>query len=125
MVKAFSLVQFTFPGVPLVYYGDETMLEGELDPDNRRPMPWNSLDQASVKWFSDLAGLRKSDSCYTKGEITFVNMDDNDIFAYKRTWEDREKMVIIDRKHRGIEYFDKKVYSVVTQAGNWAWLLEK
>lgn len=125
MVKAFSLVQFTFPGVPLVYYGDETMLEGELDPDNRRPMPWDSLDQASVKWFSSLAGLRKSDPCYTKGEITFVNMDDSDIFAYKRTCEGREKMIIIDRKHRGIEYFDKKVYSVVTQAGNWAWLLEK
>lgn len=44
LVKAFSLIQFTIPGVPLIYYGDETCLEGERDPDNRRTYPWNAQD---------------------------------------------------------------------------------
>lgn len=125
MVKAFTMVMFTFPGIPLIYYGDETLLEGSTDPDNRRPMPWNNLDESSVKWFSDMARLRRSDSVYTKGEISFVDMKDDDIFAYKRTLDEKEIMVIIDRKHRGIEYFDKKVYSVLADADGWGYVLER
>ncbi len=125
MVKAFSLVQFTFPGVPLVYYGDETMLEGLTDPDNRRPMPWTSLDEDSIKWFADMASMRKSDKVFTRGDITFVDMENDDVFAYKRTTDNKEIMVIIDRIHTGIEYFDKKVYSVLVSAGNWGYVIEK
>lgn len=35
------LFQMTYPGVPLVYYGDEVGLRGGEDPDNRRPMVWD------------------------------------------------------------------------------------
>lgn len=35
------LFQMTYPGVPLVYYGDEVGLRGGDDPDNRRPMIWD------------------------------------------------------------------------------------
>jgi cyclomaltodextrinase len=33
--------QFTLPGVPMIYYGDEVGLEGDNDPDCRRTMPWD------------------------------------------------------------------------------------
>ncbi|MCB9714033.1 MAG: hypothetical protein H6712_09275 [Myxococcales bacterium] len=35
-------VIMTTPGAPLVYYGDEIGLAGAGDPDNRRPMDWNT-----------------------------------------------------------------------------------
>ena len=35
-----QVLQFTWPGCPLVYYGDELGLEGADDPHNRAPMPW-------------------------------------------------------------------------------------
>ncbi len=35
-----SLVQFTVPGAPTVYYGDEVGLTGDDDPDDRRTFPW-------------------------------------------------------------------------------------
>jgi glycosidase len=43
---------FTYPGTPMLYYGDEVGLEGDDDPDCRRPMPWN--EQA---WRKNLQAL--------------------------------------------------------------------
>lgn len=38
-VKLSTLLLFTFPGAPSIYYGDEIGLEGEFDPDSRRGFP--------------------------------------------------------------------------------------
>ena len=38
--KFAQVLQFTWPGCPLIYYGDELGLEGADDPHNRAPMPW-------------------------------------------------------------------------------------
>ena len=42
MVKMLLALQFTFPGIPAVYYGDEIGLEGGDEPGNRGAMPWNA-----------------------------------------------------------------------------------
>jgi len=39
-LKLAVLWQMTYPGVPLIYYGDEAGLEGVEEPLNRRPYPW-------------------------------------------------------------------------------------
>ncbi|WP_420834842.1 alpha-amylase family glycosyl hydrolase [Thermogladius calderae] len=44
LLKLLIALNFTLPGSPAVYYGDEVGLEGGDDPDNRRPMPWDSKD---------------------------------------------------------------------------------
>jgi alpha-glucosidase len=38
-------LQFTLPGVPMVFAGDELGLEGVIGEDSRRPMPWGKLDE--------------------------------------------------------------------------------
>ena len=38
-----SLIQFTVPGAPTVYYGDEVGVTGDDDPDDRRTYPWADL----------------------------------------------------------------------------------
>ena len=35
-----ALIQFTWPGAPTIYYGDEAGVCGFTDPDNRRTYPW-------------------------------------------------------------------------------------
>ena len=52
--KFAQVLQFTWPGCPLIYYGDELGLEGADDPHNRAPMPW-----AQVPWCF-LCGRRKA-----------------------------------------------------------------
>ncbi|TVP66330.1 MAG: DUF3459 domain-containing protein [Leptolyngbya sp. LCM1.Bin17] len=54
-----TLLLFTFPGAPSIYYGDEVGLPGELDPDCRRTFPpesqWN---QRIVQLYRELIRLR-------------------------------------------------------------------
>ena len=64
---AYAAVLFTFPGVPMVYYGDETCLEGGTDPDNRRPFPWGREDSAMISAFTALARLRKEQPVLRRG----------------------------------------------------------
>ena len=35
------LLQFTLPGSPMIYYGDENGMAGSADPLNRMPMVWD------------------------------------------------------------------------------------
>lgn len=41
-----ALLQFTLPGVPCIYYGDEIGMEGYADPFNRGCFDWNALPVA-------------------------------------------------------------------------------
>lgn len=39
-LKAARRLQFTLPGIPMLYYGEEVGMSGMSDPDNRAGMPW-------------------------------------------------------------------------------------
>ena len=55
-----ALVLFTFPGSPMIYYGDEAGTEGFEDPLNRGTFPWGREDQVLTDWFRLLGTLRNS-----------------------------------------------------------------
>ena len=40
----------TLPGVPCLYYGDEAIMLGGKDPDNRAFYPWATADQAQIQF---------------------------------------------------------------------------
>ncbi len=52
-------ILFMFDGMPTIYYGDETGLEGGKDPDCRRTMPWDSLDSPLIDEFRKLSEMRR------------------------------------------------------------------
>lgn len=54
-----SVLQYTLPGVPCVYYGDEAGMEGYEDPFNRRCYPWGSEDEEIIEHYKRLGALRK------------------------------------------------------------------
>jgi len=43
MQKIASLLQFTLPGAPTIYYGDEVGMTGDTDPDDRRTFPGRTM----------------------------------------------------------------------------------
>jgi glycosidase len=59
-----SLIQFSMPGAPTIYYGDEAGMTGADDPDDRRTFPWADLggspDAATFTHYQTLASLRKN-----------------------------------------------------------------
>ncbi|MBX7245799.1 MAG: glycoside hydrolase family 13 protein [Candidatus Sumerlaeaceae bacterium] len=61
--RMFALtLSFCFPGVPLVYYGEETGMQGDRDPDNRRSMVWDESqwDRQILNAVRQLAAIRAS-----------------------------------------------------------------
>lgn len=61
-LKAASMMLFSYPGTPCLYYGTEVALQGGNDPDNRRCFPWGDLDKNSdiFTFYQRLINLRKS-----------------------------------------------------------------
>jgi neopullulanase len=53
-LKLAYLTMMTYPGAPMIYYGDEVGMEGGPDPDCRRAMPWEP-----ATWDHDLLAAMK------------------------------------------------------------------
>lgn len=70
-----AALQYTLPGVPCLYYGDEAGAEGCEDPFNRRFYPWNNADEELVGFFRELGRLRAR-SELNGGGIRFIRACD-------------------------------------------------
>jgi cyclomaltodextrinase / maltogenic alpha-amylase / neopullulanase len=92
------LLQFTFPGAPMILYGDEIGLPGGIDPDNRRTFPWDSpcWDHDLRAFYQKCIALRRSHPALCTGDyrILFAR---GDILAYLRQNEQESLVVIFNR----------------------------
>lgn len=77
LMKLASAIQFTLPGVPCIYYGDEAGVEGYLDPFNRKPFPWNHENEELIKWHIYLAKLRKDNEKAFSGNFSPLKIQKN------------------------------------------------
>jgi alpha-glucosidase len=76
---------FVYPGVPLVYYGDEVGLPGGADPANRHPLPPPSAwDRARLALVRALATLRKSEPALDHGRYVSLAQPGRDVVAFAR-----------------------------------------
>jgi glycosidase len=101
-VRMASLIQFTLPGAPTVYYGDEAGITGDDDPDDRRTFPW--LDQGrKPDWqmqqhYRMLSALRKMYPALTRGDLKVLLADNaSEMVAYGRKTEFQAAVVMINR----------------------------
>jgi len=74
-LKLASFLQFTLPGSPSIYYGDEAGMEGGKDPFNRRTYPWDSGDGELVEHFRQLGRQRRQYPALRLGNIRFCKAE--------------------------------------------------
>ena len=67
-LKLLSLIQFTMPGIPCIYYGDEAGLQGYADPFNRAPYPWGREDEELLAHYRRITALRRQYPALSSGE---------------------------------------------------------
>ena len=80
MAMLLEVINFTIPGVPCVYQGDEYGEAGANDPDNRHMMKFNGLsnEQAAFRAkVQELAQLRRNNMALLYGEYIPVEVTDN------------------------------------------------
>ena len=90
-----AAILFTFPGSPMVYYGDEAGLEGAADPFNRRTYPWGRENQALLTWFRWLGQLRKSRSSLRRGSLSWLEAR-GPLLAYLRETFDESTATLVN-----------------------------
>lgn len=66
-----AFMQFTLPGMPCIYYGDEIGTEGLADPFCRGYFDWDRAENNSLlEYFRALAELRTRESALSHGDVT-------------------------------------------------------
>lgn len=93
LIKLAAGIQFTLPGFPCVYYGDEAGVEGYKDPFNRTTYPWGHENMELLEWHKDLANFRKSCTCFSDGEFS-SGYCKNNIMSYIR-YDDSDAVLCI------------------------------
>ena len=79
-----SFLQYTLPGSPSLYYGDEAGMEGHKDPFNRRTYPWGKENKALLAHHRELGNLRKETLALRMGETEFFFAEGGRIGFAKR-----------------------------------------
>jgi len=75
-----AALQLLFPGMPMIYYGDEVGMGGGSDPDCRRGMVWNEemQDRDTLRWYRALIRVRHEIPAIIEGEVIREEARDKD-----------------------------------------------
>lgn len=88
-LKCASLLQFLLYGFPSVYYGDETGMQGNADPFNRKCFDKSKTNDDILSWYKKLSEIRTDYDClktskvfdvrYKSGVFSFSKKSDHDV----------------------------------------------
>ena len=95
LLKLLVVIQFTLPGVPLVYYGDEAGVQGGKEPDNRKSYPWGKEDKELINFYNKIASIRNSENGLKKGDLN-IHETDLDVFVFERNYENEKIIVLVN-----------------------------
>ena len=95
-LRTASLLQYTLPGSPSLYYGDEAGMEGYRDPFNRRPYPWGREVPELLSHYQRLGRLRREHEAFRLGDIQFFAAQDKHI-GFTRSYEGKTFRVYCNR----------------------------
>lgn len=89
----------TMPGSACVYYGTEAAMEGGNDPDCRRPMPWDQIEDgkkdAEIAELRQLITLRKTHPQLRKGRILWRHDDSHPrLVCYSRQLKGHPRITV-------------------------------
>lgn len=86
-LKMAAVLQYTLPGIPCIYYGDENGQEGHIDPFCRRCFDWDKPNTDLQGFYMRLGEIRKSNRyLFQDGTFQEVYVEDG-LFIYKREKE--------------------------------------
>jgi cyclomaltodextrinase len=97
------LFQMTYPGAPMIYYGDEIGMEGGRDPGCRKTMVWEASGQnaALLGLMKSLTTLRNEQPVLRHAPYERVLADNrNRTLVYARRTADTTALVFINRSAR-------------------------
>ncbi len=104
-LKMAAVLQYTMPGVPCLYYGDENAEEGHIDPFCRRCYDWETQNSELISFYAKLGEIRKAyQNIFKDGDFEIIYTSGGLIF-YKRKIKNEEIFVYVNNDSKS-ELFD-------------------
>lgn len=123
-----AMLQFTYIGAPMIFYGTEAGMWGADDPDDRKPMVWpdkdyaterthplgeerpadeNQFDHDLYNWYKQLAQIRNSNEVLQTGKFESLFIDsENNIYGFVRYHSEEEFIVVITNRSEHGQYVE-------------------
>jgi alpha-glucosidase len=100
-------LQFTFPGIPMIFAGDEFGLDGWNGENSRTPIPWNgerAHDASMIETYAKLSQIRKKNRALVDGSMRWLYVS-KEAMVFVRENKTESILVIASRgKDRKIEF---------------------
>ncbi|AFZ35288.1 pullulanase [Stanieria cyanosphaera PCC 7437] len=95
-VELATILLFTFPGAPSIFYGDEVGLIGAKDPDSRRGFPrQEKWDLEVLNYHRKLISLRNQYPALRTGNYQILSAEDS-VYVFARSLEQETIIVAIN-----------------------------
>ncbi|GIM27450.1 alpha-glycosidase [Clostridium polyendosporum] len=104
-MKLAIVLQYTYIGVPYIYYGDEIGLAGGKDPECRRCMIWeeDKQDKELLDFYKKMNIMRKKYKTLVYGEYTNVYKKEM-VLGFVRKHKDEEVLILINNSDDSFNY---------------------
>jgi cyclomaltodextrinase len=119
-VRLAALFMMTYVGAPVIYYGDEIGMAGEMDPDCRRTFPWDPAQQNLElrNYYKRLIQIRNQYSALRRGSFrSLMRHNDNRTFAYLRE-DAKSKLIVVMNNHTKAQDIPMDLSRVSVPDGN-------
>lgn len=103
MLKIAAVIQFTLPGVPSIYYGDEAGLQGYGDPFCRATYPWGSENIELVEFYRSLGKTRRECKAFKFGFFTSIYAEGR-AFAFMREGDGESAFIAVNAGDKDTEF---------------------
>lgn len=105
LLKMALVMNFTLPGIPSIYYGDEAGLTGCKDPFNRKYFPWGKENAEILEFTKQIAKLRKTYDVLKDGQFYPISATLGCV-AYLRYINNKKRIfVVINKNPEPITYW--------------------
>ncbi|WP_294372051.1 glycoside hydrolase family 13 protein [uncultured Clostridium sp.] len=103
-MKLAIVFQFTYIGVPYIYYGDEVGLSGGEEPQSRKCMIWNYEKQNSelLELYKKMIRIRKENKTLIYGDYKTIYCKDN-VIAFVRKDKKSTMLIVINNTYKKIK----------------------
>jgi glycosidase len=103
-----ALLQMTYVGAPMIWYGDEVGMWGADDPSNRKPMLWKDLEpyenpeedkvqDEQLEFYKQAIALRNAHPALQTGAFESLLADDtSDVMAFCRSGNGEQLVVVLN-----------------------------
>lgn len=95
-----AILEYTLPGNPSVFYGDEAGVTGWCDPLNRVSYPWGKENEEILGLYTKLGKIRNIYREIFTGDIEFI---ESDCLAYRRVKDGKSLAVVANNEDYSVK----------------------